>query len=386
MNSFQNNKWKLILAALGVVIVGFSLIYTNHIVEKMKEEERKKATIWGMTIGEVFKDRSNMTYLLDVLRLTSSIPAILTDENGKIEDWNNLNENKVANEAYMQSQLDLMKRQHDPIIIEDKGLKQYIYRKNSALLTMLTYFPVVQFLLIIAFVIMGYLALNQARKAEQNRVWVGMAKETAHQLGTPITSLVAWIEHLKFLTAENEDVQDVLFEFRNDLGRLELIAERFSKIGSIPELKESDLHEMVLRSFDYMAKRAPRRVNFIAPEAPENPLIAKINGPLFDWVLENLLKNALDALEGKGEVSAELFEDQEFLYVDIADTGKGIPANNLKTVFQPGFTTKKRGWGLGLSLTKRIVENYHSGKIFVKESTVNQGTIFRIQLPKTLNS
>ncbi|MEO1437411.1 MAG: HAMP domain-containing sensor histidine kinase, partial [Bacteroidota bacterium] len=332
------------------------------------------------------KDRSNLTFISEILILTSTIPTIITDEGEKIETWSNLNEKKINNKAYMAKQLAIMKKQHDPIIIEDKGLKQFIYYKNSALLTMLTYFPIVQFLLITAFVIMGYLALNQARKAEQNRVWVGMAKETAHQLGTPITSLVAWIEHLKFLAEDNADIQDVLGEFRNDLGRLELIAERFSKIGSIPELKESDLYQMVFRSFEYMSKLAPKRVNFNFPEAPTNPLIAKINGPLFDWVLENLLKNALDALEGKGEVSAELFEDQEFLYVDIIDTGKGIPANNLKTVFQPGFTTKKRGWGLGLSLTKRIVENYHSGKIFVKESAVNQGTIFRIQLPKTLHS
>ena len=236
--------------------------------------------------------------------------------------------------------------------------------------------------MILIFFGVGYWAFSQARSAEQNRVWVGLAKETAHQLGTPLSSLVAWLEYLKMSTEDDEEIQSILVEFRKDLGRLELVAERFSKIGSIPSLEPCDLHQQLTKNFNYMKRRAAKKMQFILPEKTEESVVVNINPPLFDWVIENLLKNALDAMGQEGTISADYVEDKQYICIDISDTGKGIPTSKLKTVFEPGFTTKKRGWGLGLSLTKRIVENYHSGKIFVKESVVNKGTTFRITLPK----
>jgi len=275
-----------------------------------------------------------------------------------------------------------MKKANPSIKIESKGVVQYLYYKNTRLLSLLQYFPFVQLSLITIFLIVGYFGFSSARRAEQNQVWVGMSKETAHQLGTPISSMVAWYEHLK-MEAEGDDYQlGILAEFRKDIARLELIADRFSKIGSKPKLESVNIYKTIQHTFIYMKRRAPKKVEFDFPDASES-LQAQVNPPLFDWVLENLLKNALDATGGKGKISAEVFEDEKYVYIDVSDTGKGIPSGKLSTVFQPGYTTKKRGWGLGLSLTKRIVENYHSGRIFVKESQLNRGTTFRIQLPKS---
>ncbi|MEL7221639.1 MAG: HAMP domain-containing sensor histidine kinase, partial [Bacteroidota bacterium] len=224
--------------------------------------------------------------------------------------------------------------------------------------------------------------LNASRRSEQNRVWVGMAKETAHQLGTPISAILAWIEHLKLVRAEDAETMEIAGELRNDVQRLELIADRFSKIGSTPKLDQINVYEEINICKDYMQRRAPRKVSFDFPSLEETPILVGINPPLFDWVIENLLRNALDAMDGKGEIAAEVYEDNTNVYIDISDTGKGIPAANFKRVFQPGFTTKKRGWGLGLSLTKRIIEDYHQGKIFVKKSEEGKGTTFTISLPK----
>ena len=275
-----------------------------------------------------------------------------------------------------------MMAQNEPIIVDNGFDRLFLYYKNSTLLTLLIYFPYFQLGLIVVFLFMGYLAISAARRAEQNQVWVGLAKETAHQLGTPITAIVAWIENLK-LIIENEVALDMLDEFRNDVNRLELIAERFSKIGAVPELKPNNIIEIIEKNMAYMKKRAPRRVVFEFPTIAESePITAKLNPNLFDWVLENLLKNALDAMEGRGKITATAFEDDDYVYIDIEDTGKGIPSNKFNSVFKPGYSTKKRGWGLGLSLTQRIINIYHNGKVFVKQSEVGVGTIFRIQLPK----
>jgi signal transduction histidine kinase len=246
----------------------------------------------------------------------------------------------------------------------------------------LRYFPFVQFVLIAAFVAFGYMGFSSARRAEQNRVWVGMAKETAHQLGTPISAIVAWIEHLKLIREPDEEVQEVVGELRNDVSRLELIADRFSKIGSAPKLEPINIYEELDQCRAYMQRRASRKTAFNFPPADSPEKLVYINSHLFDWVVENLLRNALDAMEGKGSITADIYDDQDYVYADFTDTGKGIPDSKFKTVFRPGYTTKKRGWGLGLSLAKRIIEEYHNGKIFVKRSEEGEGTTFTIQLPK----
>ncbi|MEM7104216.1 MAG: HAMP domain-containing sensor histidine kinase [Bacteroidota bacterium] len=380
----QKSRWKIILAFSAILIIIISMVYTKAVVEQVRAEEKRKVEIWAKAIAELNKDEYNpsLGFLTDLMTTEKSIPAIITDLNGNIENWNNLDPKKEDDPAYLERQLEKMKGQYEPIEIELYEVKSLVYRKDSSLLQMMKLFPIIQLGLIALFIVFGYVAFSSARKAEQNRIWVGLAKETAHQLGTPITSLVAWVEHLKLSTEGDETSQELLAELGKDMGRLELIAERFSKIGSIPEIKAVNIFDSLSESFSYMERRAPRRVEFEYPYKDAEPLTAHLNPPLFNWVLENLLKNSLDALEGKGKIWVEVFEDAEFTYIDISDTGKGIPANKLSTVFKPGYSTKKRGWGLGLSLSKRIIENYHSGKIFVKESTLNEGTTFRIQLPK----
>ena len=240
-----------------------------------------------------------------------------------------------------------------------------------------------QLLLIGSFILFGYLAFSSARRAEENRVWVGMAKETAHQLGTPISGILGWINHIQMIREDDEEMQEIVMELGKDVNRLELVADRFSKIGSSPELEPANVHTQIEQMRVYMQRRAPRKVNFHFPSPDEGNLTIHINAHLFDWVVENLIRNALDAMDGKGGISAEIYDDSEFVYIDITDTGGGIPENKFRTVFSPGFTTKKRGWGLGLSLAKRIIEDYHSGKIFVKKSVEGVGTTFTIQMPKT---
>ncbi|MEL6988168.1 MAG: HAMP domain-containing sensor histidine kinase, partial [Bacteroidota bacterium] len=266
--------------------------------------------------------------------------------------------------------------------LEGSGYSRYIYYEESTLIKLLKYLPLVQLLLISTFIAAGYFSFSTARRSEQNQVWAGMAKETAHQLGTPISAIIAWIEHLKLTAEENPEQLEIIGELRNDVTRLELIADRFSKIGSEPVLEKTNIFRELEACKNYMQKRAPKKVQFKFPNPEASPIFVRINPPLFDWVIENLLRNALDAMGGSGMISAFVEEEGDYINIDIIDTGKGIPGNKLKTVFQPGYTTKKRGWGLGLSLAKRIIENYHNGKIFVKNSKLNEGTTFSIKLPK----
>jgi len=380
----KKSRWKWMLALAGLTIVLVSLVYTNQIARQIADEERAKAKLWAEAINTsmLLEEPKGLTFVSNIIIGNKTIPAILTDEFGSIQADINLPANREYDDAYLQKELETMKKANPSIKIESKGVVQYLYYKNTRLLSLLQYFPFVQLSLISIFLIVGYFGFSSERRAEQNQVWVGMSKETAHQLGTPISSMVAWYEHLK-MEAEGDDYQlGILAEFRKDIARLELIADRFSKIGSKPKLESVNIYKTLQHTFVYMKRRAPKNVEFDFPDASES-LRAQVNPPLFDWVLENLLKNALDATGGKGKISAEVFEDEKYVYIDVSDTGKGIPSGKLSTVFQPGYTTKKRGWGLGLSLTKRIVENYHSGRIFVKESQLNRGTTFRIQLPKS---
>lgn len=381
----RKSRWKLYLAIAGVVIVIITLVYTNYLANILAEEERKKASNWVTAQEQINQMEENefcdYTPYLSILRSNTSIPVIIVNDRGGIDDAINFGENYDNDEAYLKKQVERMKaRGFEPI----QGFAYSIYYKESKILKQIRYFPFIQLGLIGAFILFGYYGFNSARRAEQNRVWVGMAKETAHQLGTPISAIVAWIENLKMMREEDNEVQMILGELRNDVHRLELIADRFSKIGSEPKLQAINVYEELDKCRAYMEKRAPRKVTFHFPPPFHQPKMIHINPPLFDWVVENLMRNALDAMEGKGKISAEVYEEGNFVCIDITDTGKGIPPGKFKTVFQPGYTTKKRGWGLGLSLAKRIIDQYHSGKIFVKDSVEGEGTTFTLKLPKTL--
>ncbi len=377
----QKSRWKIYLAIAAFIIVAITMVYTNYIASRLVEGEKDKVELYAKVMKELSNDNADInsdvtTYLAMSQTLVKDIPVILVNETGDIAGSLNFGDN-----ANLERELDWIKKNGNPPI-EATGYARYIYYKHTYLLTLLSYFPALQILLLLFFVGIGYLAFSTARSSEQNRVWAGMAKETAHQLGTPITAILGWLEHLRMMKGEDEETMEIVGELENDVNRLNLVADRFSKIGSAPELQAINVYEELDKCKVYMERRAPRKVKFDFP-APDSPAKnININQHLFDWVVENLIRNALDAMDGKGEISAEVTEDKEFINIDISDTGKGIPANKHKTVFQPGFTTKKRGWGLGLSLAKRIIESYHSGKIFVKKSIVNEGTTFTIKLPK----
>ena len=382
----KKSRWKLYLAITGVIIVLISLFYTNYLASKLAIEERNKVQHWLRAQEALSKQLSptceacaDFTLEFELLQANKTIPVILVSETGTIVDAVNFGNGRDTNKVFLQKELEsLQAGGFEPI----EGEGHRLFYKNSRLLTQLKFFPIIQLILIAAFILSGYLGFSAARRGEQNRVWVGMAKETAHQLGTPTSAIIGWIEHLKAIREDDEEVSEVLGELRSDVNRLELIADRFSKIGSAPELRPTDTYDELEKIRAYMQRRAPRKVAFDFPGTAQPPLLVYVNAHLFDWVLENLLRNALDSMDGEGTISAEVYHDKDFVYLDITDTGKGIPANRFKTVFQPGFTTKKRGWGLGLSLAKRIIEDYHTGRIFVKQSEENVGTTFTIQLPK----
>ena len=380
----KESRWKLYLALAGVVIVLISMVYSNYIATRIAEQERKSANTIILAYEEMQRKYDptcqsciDFTFHRTILGTNTTIPTALVSETGAIDFFMNFPEGTDSMDvAGVVQKLD--QQGFQPIKVES----QQIYFQQSRLLTLLQYFPFVQLMLIIAFVLFGYLAFSSARRAEENRVWVGMAKETAHQLGTPISGILGWIQHIEMIREGDEEMQEIVTELGKDVKRLSLVADRFSKIGSAPELTMVNAFTELDACRAYMERRAPRKVNFEFPAANAGHLGININQHLFDWVVENLLRNALDAMGGKGTISADIYDDNQYVYIDISDTGKGIPANKFSTVFRPGFTTKKRGWGLGLSLAKRIIEEYHSGKIFVKKSEEGVGTTFTIQMPK----
>ena len=383
----EKSNWKIYLAIMAVLILSASLLYTSYIANNLAVEEYKKVKQVVMATKTVQQDSIPIpdevyTFLSEILISNTTIPMIVVEETGVIQGGRNYSEEKdVDIDGFLKNRLEKIKASgYEPI---EGGLGNLVYYEDSYLLKMLTYFPFIQLGLISAFIAFGYYSFSTARESEQNQVWVGMAKETAHQLGTPISAILGWIEHLRMLHEKDEETQEVLVELNNDVSRLNLVADRFSKIGAVPELKETNIYEEIENMRAYMERRAPRRVEFDFPGNEHSPLNVNINPPLFNWVVENLLRNALDAMGGKGKISAQIHEEKEVVCINISDTGKGIPSSKFKTVFQPGFSTKKRGWGLGLSLAKRIIESYHSGKIFVKSSTLDQGTTFTIKLPKS---
>lgn len=387
MDTYQEkSNWKIYLAIMGILILTASLIYTTSVANKLAEEERKKVEVWAEAIQNVYnsddvEQQCDLSFELKNIASNTTIPVILVEDSGEIQLGRNYGEKKDLDTDFLEQRLDELKINGYPPVPGGEG--NLVYYEDSSTLKMLTYFPFVQLGLIGAFVAFGYFSFSSARRSEQNQVWVGMAKETAHQLGTPITAIVAWIEHLRLIHEGNDETTEILDELNNDVGRLNLIADRFSKIGAIPELEKTNIYKELENMRKYMQRRAPRKMVFDFPDSNELPLYAQLNAPLFNWVIENLLRNALDAMDGKGKISAKVSTNNNFINIEISDTGKGIPSNKLKTVFQPGYSTKTRGWGLGLSLAKRIIESYHSGKIFVKSSQINEGTTFTIKLPKS---
>lgn len=379
----EKSNWKIYLIIMAIVILAVSLIYTTIVANKLKEGERQKVEQWILALENISDNdyAGDLTLEQKITEANTTMPLILVEDSGVIQMGLNYGEEKELDFVFLQKRIDAIKKSGALPVPAGEG--NLVYYEDSSTLRMLTYFPFIQFGLISAFVAFGYFSFSSARRSEQNQVWVGMAKETAHQLGTPITAIIAWIEHLRMIHESNEETAEILDELNNDVNRLNLIADRFSKIGAIPELKETNIYEELENMRKYMQRRAPRKMVFEFPDVEKEPLYVQLNAPLFNWVTENLLRNALDAMGGEGKISAEVTEEKDFITIDISDTGKGIPSNKMKTIFKPGYSTKTRGWGLGLSLAKRIIESYHSGRIFVKKSQIDQGTTFTIKLPKS---
>lgn len=377
----RKQRWKKLLLILALLISAGSLWYTNGLVIKLQEEEKKKIEIWAKATGSLSSTTvdTDVQFQLEIIQNNSTIPAILTNSNNEKQSSINLDSLKSLDPNYIKEQIAEMKAQHDPIEITfADNQKNYIYYKDSTILTQLKYYPYFQLLVIALFLFVSYLAFSTSRKAEQNQVWVGMAKETAHQLGTPLSSLIAWLEIIKGKSPDDEFV----IELEKDVQRLSTITDRFSKIGSAPALKKENLTTVIENAIGYIRTRSSSKVIFSLENAQQYDVEAPLNIALFDWVLENIFKNAIDAISGEGNIHVKITDQQQFAYIDISDTGKGIPKSKYKDVFKPGFTSKSRGWGLGLSLSKRIVEEYHEGQIFVKSSELNKGTTFRIVLKK----
>jgi nitrogen-specific signal transduction histidine kinase len=320
------------------------------------------------------------SFISEIVINSASVPVIYTDSSQqKVIEYGNLETDQTKDESYFATTISEMRSQNEPIAItiNDKTTN-YIFYKDSDLLQQLKYYPFFQFFIIGLFLLISYYLFSTSRKVEQNQVWVGMAKETAHQLGTPLSSLMAWVEYLKLKEVVDENT---INELSKDITRLEVITERFSKIGSAPKLENENINTVINNTVEYLKSRISKKVSVSVNSTNNKDLSAKVNPSLFSWVLENLIKNAVDAMKGEGSISIYITDQTQFIYIDITDTGTGISRSNQKTIFEPGFTTKKRGWGLGLSLVKRIIENYHSGKIFVKQSD-ESGTTFRIVLNK----
>ena len=388
--------WKVAIFIVALLLVASFLAISNKLVKDLARQERERMEIWAdatkqlasSSTGEGGMPESQINFLLSIIERNHTIPVLLTDASDEILLHRNFRLPEPIDSAspwvtseenmqYLRGKLQRMKRSENiiPIVI-DKNTTQYLYYEDSTVLHRLAYFPYIELVVMLIFIAVVYFALISVKKAEQNKVWVGLSKETAHQLGTPISSLMAWTEVLKETGVDSEIVADM----DKDVHRLSIIADRFSKIGSQPELQLCYINETVAGSLEYMKSRISKRVE-LTMHFPENEIPVMLSRSLFEWVMENLTKNAVDAMQGVGKIDISVTADAGKVIIDVADTGKGIPRKNFKTVFNPGYTTKKRGWGLGLTLVKRIIEEYHRGRIYVKDSVIDHGTTFRIELP-----
>lgn len=389
--------WKWILIAVSIILVGNFLYFSNNLVKDLSEQERDRMQIWAdatkelvtMSVATDSAATANVNFLLNIIEANDNIPVLLVDGNDNILLHRNFTLPDISdslglyglspkNEIFLTDKLKNLKGSSNRIDIQiDKDIVQYLYYEDSTLLRRLQFYPYVLLGVLIVFILVVYFALISIKKAEQNKVWVGLSKETAHQLGTPISSLMAWMQMLETTELDRSIVNDM----NKDVHRLSVIADRFSKIGSKPEMELAFINESVVNSLEYMRTRISRRVK-LTINTSSDECGALLCLSLFEWVMENLTKNAVDAMQGEGAIDVTVSSNAGTIFIDISDTGKGIARKNFKNVFNPGYTTKKRGWGLGLTLVKRIIEEYHGGRIYVKESEIGRGTTFRIELPK----
>lgn len=404
----KRRAWKIVFLTVSLLFVALFLYISNNLVEDLSKQERDRMEIWANATKELAAPpayepalgdsssidllfgmpSSNIDFLLSIIEENRNIPVLLVDSKDNILQYRNFRLPEPVdslspyllsekNRQFLRKKLDALKTTKNHIAIQiDDHTVQHLYYEDSTLLKRISYYPHIQLAVMVIFVLIVYFAVMSTKKAEQNKVWVGLSKETAHQLGTPISSLMAWIQMLEASGTDKEIVDDM----DKDVQRLSVIADRFSKIGSKPEMELAFICESVTKGLEYMRARISSSVqlNIALPDADRG---VKLCLPLFEWVMENLAKNAVDAMQGKGRLDVAVSFDKQKAYIDVTDTGKGIARKDFKTVFNPGFTTKKRGWGLGLTLAKRIIEEYHGGRIFVKQSEINVGTTFRIELP-----
>ncbi len=378
VNIFYTKRIIKIALFIGALFIGtFSLIYTNNLVKKLRIEEQKKIEIWAKAQERLAQaeDGAELSFFYSIVEENKTIPVILETPEGQLI-YRNLDTSKAKNPEYVRAKLEEMKNGYPPITIkimdDEVG---HLYYSDSYILKQLRNYPIYQLGIVSLFIFVSYFAFSVARKSEQNKVWVGLAKETAHQLGTPISSLLAWADLLE-IDPEQATPQSMQ-EMKRDIQRLIVITERFSKIGSEPELLVQNINNVLAESIVYMKTRTSDKIEYVFVERHKD-LLVRLNKSLLEWVIENLCKNAIDAMSGSGKITISIFLLKQKVYIDISDNGKGIPSNKFKTIFKPGYTTKKRGWGLGLSLVRRIITEYHRGSIFVKESIPNEKTTFRI--------
>lgn len=384
--------WKMALLAVSLVLVGVFIYISNRLVKDLAKQERERMEIWADATRELTTStETDVDFLFRIIQGNRNIPVLLVDDQGKIIEQRNfklpepadtakmIEEYSATNKAFLAKKHDKLRNSTNSIEIRiDDSTKQMLYYEDSDVLRRLAYYPYIQLAVMLLFLGIAYFALISVKKAEQNRVWVGLSKETAHQLGTPISSLMAWTQMLESMGVDKEIITDM----DTDVHRLSVIADRFSKIGSMPDKELTFINEAVESSLAYMRTRIPKHVTLTVHTDEDKNCGVMLCQPLFEWVMENLTKNAVDAMSGQGCIDIVVTSDAQHAHLYVKDTGKGIPRKNFKNVFNPGFTTKKRGWGLGLTLVKRIIEEYHGGKIFVKESEVGKGTTFSIEIPK----
>lgn len=376
-------NFRTVLALIAVAIVIGTIFYSDYLSKKIAEDEREKISQWVEANKFIASAPPNadITLASEIQQKNTSIPIIWTNENDSIIDSRNIDTVEIkSSKNFLEKKLKEFKSAHPPIILElskSPYVADKYYYGDSKLLTQVRYFPIIQLLVVALFIFITMYAISVRNKSTQNQVWAGMAKETAHQLGTPISSLQGWVEMLK----EQDPGSKITAEMEKDVDRLNLISDRFGKIGSAPKLEELDVTEQVEKMMAYIKRRSTERVHFVL-DRPEEKVVARISGPLFDWVIENLLKNALDAIHGKGMIKIVIRSVKSQIFIDVSDDGRGISKQNVNKIFKPGYTTKKRGWGLGLSLAKRIISQYHRGELFVKSSELGKGTTFRIVLNK----
>jgi two-component system, sporulation sensor kinase E len=383
----QKSRLKLLIVLIAALIGMATVLYANLLVAKLAAREQEAIDLYARAQQFIITSEGDNTgFILDeIIKANTTVPIIFTDDQDRVIDFKNLTLDSTASAAQrallLRKELALMKEQHPPIVVAGEGFRNYIYYRNSDLLVQLQRFPFVQLTVLGCFAVLAYLVFSSSRRAEQNRVWVGLAKETAHQLGTPLSSLMAWNEYLK--SSDRFQGEPIVEELAKDIRRLEVITERFSNIGSVPTVKPEAIGPVTRAALAYLETRVSRKVKFIIEQHFADATTVNLNVSLYEWVIENLCKNAVDAMEGRGTLTVTLrgLPRQQLIAIDIADTGKGIPKNKLNDVFTPGYTTKRRGWGLGLALARRIIDNYHKGKLTVLHSELGKGTTFRLLLP-----